>query len=71
MSLRKNNAGLESNSHEQDKVIHQLRTRLAVLEQEVKDKDEVQKRTTDLYTTEQEHKVRMNCSTFIRALKVL
>ena len=60
-SLRKDNAGLDSNYHEQDKMITQLRTRLAVLEQEVKDKEEVKCKTTDLYTAEQEHKV-LSCS---------
>ena len=56
-SLRKDNAGLDSNYHEQDKLIAQLKTRLAVLEQEVKDKEEVKRKTADLYSSEQEHKV--------------
>ncbi len=38
-------------------MINQLKTRLAVSEQEVKDKDEVMKKTSDLLHTEQEHKV--------------
>ena len=55
--MRKDNAGLDSNYHEQDKLITQLKTRLAVLEQEVKDKEEVKRKTNDLYSSEQEQKV--------------
>ena len=55
--MRQNNAGLDSDYHEQEKVINQQRTRLAVVEQEVKDKEEVMRRTNDLYSAEQEQKV--------------
>ena len=41
----------------QGKEVNQLRTRLAVLEQEVKDKGDVVRRTSDLLGTEQEQKV--------------
>lgn len=56
-SLRKDNAGLDSNCHEQDKVVTHLRTRVAVLEQEVQDKEEVKRKTNELYAAEQEQKV--------------
>ena len=39
--LRRDNATLEASNHEQDKAIHQLKTRVAVLEQELHDKEQV------------------------------
>ncbi|WAR23806.1 SAS6-like protein [Mya arenaria] len=39
-SLRKQNASLDGDYHEQEKVINQLRMRVAVLEQELKDKEQ-------------------------------
>ena len=59
-NLRKNNADLDGDCHEQDKLINQLKMRLAVLEQEVKDKEDVLKKTSDLLSTEQEQKVSQN-----------
>lgn len=56
-ALRKENASLDGTCHDQDKEINQLKTRLAVLEQEVKDKGEVMAKTSDLLGTEQEQKV--------------
>ena len=56
-TLRHQNATIDAQLHEQDKAVNQLRTRLAVAEQEVKDKEEVMRRTSDLLGTEQDHKV--------------
>ena len=56
-ALRKNNSGLDAEYHEQDKLIHQLRTRLAVLEQELKDKGELLKKTSDGGAVEKEQRV--------------
>ena len=56
-NLRKNNAVLDGGYHEQDKVIVQLKTKLAVLEQEVKDKDSLLNKTTDMLQSEQGQKV--------------
>ena len=42
--LRKENSALDASAHEQDKAITQLRTRLAVLEQELQDKEQVRER---------------------------
>ena len=39
--LRRNNSSLDAGSHEQEKSIGQLRTRVAVLEQELSDKEQV------------------------------
>lgn len=39
--LRKDNVTLESNNHIKEKSIAQLETRVAVLEQEIKDKTQV------------------------------
>ena len=56
-ALRKDNAGLDSNCHEQDKIVTHLKTRVAVLEQEVQDKEELKRKTNELYATEQDQKV--------------
>ena len=60
-SLRKNNADLDGDCHEQDKLINQLKTRLAVLEQEVKDKDTLLNKTSAMLETEQQQKVCCSC----------
>ena len=61
-NLRKDNADLGGNYHEQDKLINQQKTRLAVLEQEVKDKDNLLSKTSDMLQTEQQQKVcRFQC----------
>ena len=41
--LRRENSSLDANTHEQDKTLTQLRTRVAVLEQELQDKEQVRK----------------------------
>ena len=56
-NLRKNNAVLDGDYHEQDKVIVQLKTKLAVLEQEIKDKDSLLNKTADMLQSEQGQKV--------------
>lgn len=59
-SVRREYASSGSDKHEQDKLITQLRMRLAVLEQEIKDKEDMMRRTTDLLGAEQEFKVIWN-----------
>ena len=39
--LRRQNGALDSERHEHNKTLNHLRTRIAVLEQEVKDKEQV------------------------------
>ena len=56
-NLRKDNADLGGNFHEKDKLVNQLKTRVAVLEQEVKDKDSLLSKTSDMLQTEQHQKV--------------
>jgi len=56
-SLRKSNSSLDSEYHEQERNVNQLKTRIAVLEQEVKDKEEVMGKTHDLLSTEKDQKV--------------
>ncbi|ELU04624.1 hypothetical protein CAPTEDRAFT_198072 [Capitella teleta] len=55
-SLRHQNSVMDSRLHEQDKLNNQLKLKLAVTEQEVKDKETVMQRTTDLLGTEQNYK---------------
>ena len=55
--LRADNARLDSAHHEHEKAINQMRTRVAVLEQEVKDKDELLDKTTAMCQSEKEQKV--------------
>lgn len=52
-NLRKENETLSATSCEQERLINQMKTRLAVLEQEIKDKEEVMRKTTDHLGTEQ------------------
>ena len=40
-TLRRQNSNLDSDRHERDKTLNHLRTRVAVLEQELKDKEQV------------------------------
>lgn len=53
-SLRKHNTSMDSESHEREKMLGQLQTRIAVLEQEVKDKEQLVTRSTDLLHAEQD-----------------
>ena len=56
-SLRKQNASLDAEYHEQEKIINQLKMRVAVFEQEIKDKEQVLAKSTDLLGAEQDKKV--------------
>lgn len=47
----------DADYHEQEKIINQLRMRVAVLEQEIKDKEQVLTKSSDLLGAEQEKKV--------------
>ena len=62
--LRVDNARLDSGHHEHEKCINQMRTRVAVLEQEVKDKEELLEKTAAMCQSEKEQKVvwRGGCS---------
>lgn len=57
VSLRRENATLDSECHEKEKFLNQYKMRAAVLEQEVKDKEDVVIRTTEACESAQEHKV--------------
>ena len=48
---------MDADYHEQEKIINQLRMRVAVLEQETKDKEQVLAKSTDLLGAEQDKKV--------------
>lgn len=56
-SLRRENTTLDSECHEKEKLLNQYKMRTAVLEQEVKDKEQVVLRTTDACESAQDHKV--------------
>jgi spindle assembly abnormal protein 6 len=43
--------------HEQEKLINQMRTKLAVLEQELKDKENLIAKSSDLLGSEQDQKL--------------
>ncbi|XP_046374795.2 spindle assembly abnormal protein 6 homolog [Haliotis rufescens] len=55
-TLRKQNSSMDSDFHEQGKLVNQLQTRIAVLEQELKDKEQVLSKSSDLLGSEQEKK---------------
>lgn len=57
LSLRRENSTLDAECHEKEKRINQLQTKVAVLEQEIKDKDQLVLRTKEAFDTIQEQKV--------------
>lgn len=57
VSLRRENTTLDAECHEKEKFINQLQTRVAVLEQEIKDKDQLVIRTKEVLDATQEQKV--------------
>lgn len=57
LSLRRENTTLDAECHEKEKLINQLQTRVAVLEQEIKDKDQLVIRTKEVLDATQEQKV--------------
>ena len=51
-TIRRQNSNLDSDRHEKDKTLNHLRTRVAVLEQELKDKEMVKRPAIkNLYST--------------------
>ncbi|NWR73578.1 SAS6 protein, partial [Centropus unirufus] len=63
LSLRRENTTLDAECHEKEKLINQLQTRVAVLEQEIKDKDQLVIRTKEVLDATQEQKVILEEST--------
>lgn len=55
--MRRENSTLDAECHEKEKHINQLQTKVAVLEQEIKDKDQLVLRTKEAFDTIQEQKV--------------
>jgi spindle assembly abnormal protein 6 len=55
-TLRRGNSVLNSEQHERDKTLAHLRTRVAVLEQELRDKEQVISRTNELLEAAHEQK---------------
>ncbi|XP_025109609.1 spindle assembly abnormal protein 6 homolog [Pomacea canaliculata] len=53
-TLRKQNTAMDFKSHDQEKLMNQLQTRIAVLEQEVKDKEQLLLRSNELLQTQQD-----------------
>ncbi|XP_041133104.1 spindle assembly abnormal protein 6 homolog isoform X3 [Polyodon spathula] len=57
LSLRRENSTLDVECHEKEKHINQLQTRVAVLEQEIKDKDQLVIRSKEVLDATQEQKL--------------
>ncbi|MGH0158959.1 UNVERIFIED_CONTAM: hypothetical protein FKN15_036652 [Acipenser sinensis] len=57
LSLRRENSTLDVECHEKEKHINQLQTRVAVLEQEIKDKDQLVIRSKEMLDATQEQKL--------------
>lgn len=57
LSLRRENTTLDAECHEKEKQVNQLQMRVAVLEQEIKDKDQLIARTKEVLEATQEQKV--------------
>lgn len=72
LSLRRENTTLDAECHEKEKLVNQLQTRVAVLEQEIKDKDQLVIRTKEVLDATQEQKVPSRFKiTFSKALQNL
>ncbi|NWI01724.1 SAS6 protein, partial [Tichodroma muraria] len=63
LSGLEDNTTLDAECHEKEKLINQLQTRVAVLEQEIKDKDQLVTRTKEVLDATQEQKVILEEST--------
>ncbi|XP_063796137.1 spindle assembly abnormal protein 6 homolog isoform X2 [Pseudophryne corroboree] len=61
-SLGRENTALDAECHDKEKEINRLQTRLAVLEQELKDKDHLVLRSNEILTATQEQKTRLEAS---------
>ncbi|KAK3562413.1 hypothetical protein QTP86_033563, partial [Hemibagrus guttatus] len=55
-SLRRENGTLDTECHEKERLVNQLQTRVAVLEQEIKDKDQLILRTKEVLEATQQQK---------------
>lgn len=58
LSLRRENGTLDTEVHEKERLVSQLQMRVAVLEQEIKDKDQLMHRTKEVLEATQQQKVR-------------
>ncbi|XP_069574566.1 spindle assembly abnormal protein 6 homolog [Brachyistius frenatus] len=56
LSLRRENSSLDTEVHEKERSLSQLQMRVAVLEQEVKDKDQLMRRTKEVLEATQQQK---------------
>lgn len=57
VSLRRENGALDSECHDKERLVNQLQTRVAVMEQEIKDKDQLILRTKEVLEATQQQKV--------------
>ena len=60
VKYRKTNTTLENDIHQYEKTVNHLRTKIALVEQEVKSKQEVIQQTNDRIAIEHESKVKTN-----------
>ncbi len=58
-NLRKNNANLDGDFHEQSKALSALETKVALLQQDARNKDDFIRQTSELLETEKLHKVKL------------
>ncbi len=58
LCLRRENSTLDTEVHEKERLVSQLQMRLAVLEQEIRDKDQLMRRTKEVLEATQQQKVR-------------
>ncbi|XP_051233778.1 spindle assembly abnormal protein 6 homolog isoform X2 [Dicentrarchus labrax] len=59
LSLRRENSTLDTEVHEKERLVSQLQMRVAVLEQEIKDKDQLMHRTKEVLEATQQQKESM------------
>lgn len=57
LSLRRENGTLDAEVHEKERLVNQLQMKVAVLEQEVKDKEQLMRRTKEVLEAAQQQKV--------------
>ncbi|KAK2149873.1 hypothetical protein LSH36_433g02018 [Paralvinella palmiformis] len=70
-TTRRDNASLDHDYHELEKETNQLRTKLAVHEQELKDKEDLEKRLADLLLSEKQQKLKLRTQVTAEQEKLL
>uniref|UniRef100_A0A8C5PEI2 Uncharacterized protein n=1 Tax=Leptobrachium leishanense TaxID=445787 RepID=A0A8C5PEI2_9ANUR len=70
VSLQRDNSALDAECHEKEKEVNRLNTRVAVLEQELKDKEQLLSRSNEVLKASQEQKVSLDAGSEKKQIKI-